>query len=88
MQDTQRQFRPDQPATYRIEIEGKLCQRCEGWFDDMDIVVRSGDDGSTITTLTGTVSDQAALHGLLGSIRDLGLLLLSVQRVEDQEPEA
>ena len=84
MQDTQRQFRSDQPAVYQIEIEGQLCERCEGWFDDMDVTVRSGDDGSTITTLTGTVSDQAALHGLLGSIRDLGLLLLSVRRVEDR----
>lgn len=88
MQDTQRQFRPDQPATYQIEIEGKLCERCAGWFDDMDVTVRSDEDGSTITTLTGVVSDQAALHGLLGSIRDLGLLLLSVRRVEDQRPEA
>ena len=87
MQDTQRQFRPDQPAVYQIEIEGKLCERCAGWFDDMDIVVKSGDDGSTITILTGTVSDQAALHGLLGSIRDLGLLLLSVRRVEERGQE-
>jgi hypothetical protein len=82
MRNTQRRFRPDQPATYRIGIEGKLCERCEGWFDDMEIVVRSGDGGSTITTLTGVVSDQAALHGLLARIRDLGLLLLSVQRLE------
>ncbi|MFC1975890.1 hypothetical protein ACFLXQ_05790 [Chloroflexota bacterium] len=74
MRNTQRRFRLDQPATYRVEIEGKLCERCAGWFDDMDIVVRSGDDGSTITTLTGIVSDQAALHGLLGSVKDLGLL--------------
>jgi hypothetical protein len=87
MQNTQWQFRPDQPATYQIEIEGKLCERCAGWFDGMDVVVRSDEDGSTITTLTGTVSDQTALHGLLGSIRDLGLLLLSVRRVEDQKPE-
>ena len=88
MQNTQRRFYSDQPATYRIEIEGQLCERCEGWFDDMDIVVRGGDGGSTITTLTGTVSDQVALHGLLGSIRDLGLLLLSVRRIKDREPKA
>jgi hypothetical protein len=82
MRNTQRQFRPDQSATYRIEIEGKLCERCEGWFDDMEIVIGSGDGDSTITTLTGIVSDQSALHGLLSRIRDLGLLLLSVQRLE------
>ena len=82
MRNTQRRFHPDQSATYRIEIEGKLGERCEGWFDDMEIVIRSGDGGSTITTLTGIVSDQAALHGLLSCIRDLGLHLLSVQRLE------
>jgi hypothetical protein len=82
MRNTQRRFRADQSATYRIEIEGKLCARCEGWFDDMEIVIRSGDGGLAITTLTGIVSDQAALHGLLSRIRDLGLLLLSVQRLE------
>lgn len=87
MQNTQRRFRLDQPATYQIEIEGKLCERCAGWFEDMDVAVRSSDDGSVVTTLTGTVSDQSALHGLLGSVRDLGLLLLSVQRIEDQIPE-
>jgi hypothetical protein len=84
MQNTQQRFRLDQPATYRVEIEGTLGERCRGWFEDMDIVVRSSDDGSFVTALTGVVSDQSALHGLLGRIRDLGLLLLSVQRIGDQ----
>jgi len=55
------------------------------WFDNMNIAVRNLDVGSTITILTGSVSDQAALHRLPGSIRDVGLLLLSLRRVEDQE---
>jgi hypothetical protein len=42
-----------------------------GWFHDMEIVGRNFDDGLTITILAGSVSDQAALHGLPGSIRDL-----------------
>ena len=85
MQNVNRRFRLDQPALYRVEVEGKLGARCAGWFDDMTIVVKCSDDGSAVTTLTGVVGDQAALHGLLGRVRDLGLLLLSVRRVEDQE---
>jgi hypothetical protein len=56
-----------------------------GWFDYMDIVARNLDDESTIAILTGSVSDQAALHSLLCSIRDLRLLLLSVRCVENQD---
>ena len=85
MQNVNRRFRLDQPALYRVEVEGKLGERCASWFDDMTIAVESSDDGSSVTTLTGVVGDQAALHGLLGRVRDLGLLLLSVRRVEDQE---
>jgi hypothetical protein len=51
----------------------------------MDIVVRNLDDGSTITILTGSASDQAAFLSPLCSIRDMRLLLLSVQCVENQE---
>jgi hypothetical protein len=55
---------------YRIEVQGRLDESWTSWFDDM-----------TITTLSGVVADQAALHGLLARIRDLGLPLLSVQRL-------
>jgi hypothetical protein len=52
------------------------------WLRDPQVeIVREG-DGSIITTLTGTVADQAALHGLLTSLRDLGVPLLSVERLE------
>jgi hypothetical protein len=56
-----------------------------GWFDDIDNVVRNLDDVSTITILTGSVSDQAAWHRLLRSIKELWLLLFSVRRMENQE---
>jgi hypothetical protein len=56
-----------------------------GRLDDVVIVATNLDDGSTLTILTGSVSDQAALHGLLGSSRDLRQLLLSVRRVKNQE---
>ncbi len=68
------------PATYRIEVEGRLDENWSTWFDDMTITTERRKDGTTITVLTGTVSDQPALHGVLARVRDLGLSLLSVQR--------
>ena len=69
--------------TYQIKVGGRLDESWSSWFDDMTITIESSDDGRAVTTLTGMVSDQAALHGLLTRVRDLGLLLLSVQRLED-----
>jgi hypothetical protein len=68
-------------ATYRIEIEGTLDENWSTWFDDMTLTVERDEDGATITAMTGTVSDQPALHGLLARVRDLGLPLLLVERV-------
>ena len=66
-----------QPATYRIRIAGRVN---DGWSDFMSDLEQSFDqeNGATITTITGTVTDQAALHGLLERIRDLNLTLISV----------
>ena len=66
-----------QPATYRIQIAGRVN---DGWSDFMSNLEQSFDqeNGATITTITGIVTDQAALHGLLERIRDLNLTLLSV----------
>ena len=69
----------DQPLKYQIEIQGRLEESWSHWFDDMDITTKRLADGPTITVLTGVVDDQAALHGLLNRIRDLGIPLLSVQ---------
>jgi hypothetical protein len=66
----------DQPAVYEIQVQGRLDDGWASWFDAMAITVERG-----ITTLAGTVADQAALHGILIKIRDLGLPLLSVKRV-------
>ena len=66
-----------QPATYRIRIAGRVN---DGWSDFMSNVAQSFDqeNGATITTITGVVADQTALHGLLECIRDLNLTLISV----------
>ena len=68
----------DQPAMYRIKVQGRLDEDWSDWFSGMSVTVECQKDGPTITTLTGTVPDQAALHGLINRIRDLGLPLLEV----------
>ena len=66
-----------QPATYRIRIAERVN---DGWSDFMSDLEQTFDkeNGVTITTITGVVTDQSALHGLLERIRDLNLTLLSV----------
>jgi len=64
----------DYPQTYRIEVAGQLNEGWSDWFDGFTIVQET----KAKTILTGRVSDQAALHGLLTRIRDLGLPLLMV----------
>jgi len=71
-----------QPARYQIKVQGRLDETWSDWFNNMTVTVESNDDHVTITTLTGSVADQAALHGLLARIRDLGLPLLAVQHLE------
>lgn len=65
------------PAVYEIKIKGHLDERWADWFEGMTFTHES--DGTT--TLTGPLTDQAALHGLLNGIRDLGLPLLSVHGI-------
>ena len=65
-------------AIYHIRVKGKLDPTWSDWFDGFTITPQ-GDDK---TLLTGSVADQADLHGLLAKIRDLGLPLLAVIRQE------
>ena len=62
---------------YEIRVPGRLDERWSSWFDEFTI--RADPDGST--TITGSVVDQSALHGVLTRVRDLGLELLSVTQV-------
>ena len=71
----------DRQAVYQIRVKGSLDDKWSDWFDGFTIVSLAGDE----TLLTGPVADQAALHGLLAVIRDLGLPLLSVQQVEGRK---
>ena len=71
----------DQPGVYQIRIRGALDEGWSDWFEGLDVVAQAGN----VTLLTGALADQIALHGLLSRLRDLGLPLLSVLRVEAGE---
>jgi hypothetical protein len=68
----------DQPMVYQIRIKGHLGRQWTDWFGGLTITLE--DNGDTL--LTGPVVDQAALHGLLRQVRDLGMPLLSVNRLK------
>ena len=63
-------------------MQGYLDERRADWFDGMAIEPQVDAGGMNVTWLTGEVVDQAALHGLLRKLYDLGLSLLSVKRIE------
>lgn len=67
-------------AVYQIRLQGHLGPQWQSWFDGL--VVTLEESGNTL--LSGPVQDQAALHGLLRKIRDLGLVLLLVQAIEPE----
>lgn len=67
-----------QPIVYQIRIKGHLGHQWTDWFEGLAITLE--EDGDTL--LTGPVIDQAALHGLLKKVRDLGMPLLSVNSIE------
>jgi len=64
---------------YEIRVAGRLAPRWSAWFDGM--AVAPGDDGTTV--LSGQLADQAALHGLLAKLRDLGLPLISLTQKDE-----
>ena len=63
---------------HQIRIKGHLGQQWADWFEGLTVTLEENGD----TLLTGPVVDQAALHGLLKRVRDLGMPLISVNRVE------
>jgi hypothetical protein len=69
---------PGQPVVYQIRIKGHLGSEWTDWFGGLAITLE--DDGDTL--LTGPVVDQAALHGLLRRVRELGITLISVSPLE------
>ncbi len=81
--DAKRDGDQHQPGIYEIRLQGQLDEEWTDWFGGL--AVQLGVNGETI--LTGPVVDQAALHGLLKKVRDLGMPLLSVNRIETGEAD-
>jgi hypothetical protein len=65
------------PARYEIRVEGVLDRRWEAWFEDLQV---NCEDKETV--ISGLLADQPALHGVLAKVRDLGLCLVSVRRLD------
>ena len=76
---------PGRPAVgrYEVRITGHLDARWAAWFDGL--TVSHGSDGTTV--LSGPITDQAALHGVIQRVRDLGLPLVSVTQIETDQPD-
>jgi hypothetical protein len=70
------------PAFYEIRVEGVLDSRWATWFGDLRV-----EREDTQTVISGPLADRPALHGLLTKIRDLGLCLISVRRLNSDGPE-
>jgi hypothetical protein len=68
---------PEKPVVYQIRLQGELDSQWTDWFGGMTITLEANGD----TLLTGQIADQAALHGLLKKVRDLGMPLVSVGQV-------
>ena len=68
----------DEGGSYEIRLRGHLEARWAAWFDGLSLT----HEGDGTTVMLGPVVDQAALHGLLGKVRDLGLPLIAVTRVD------
>jgi hypothetical protein len=68
---------------YEIRLKGHLDSRWAAWFDGLSLTHDSG--GTTV--ISGPVLDQAALHGLLQKVRDIGIPLVSVAQVDPDEPD-
>ena len=75
---------PNQPMIYQIRIKGHLGHQWTEWFEGL--IIRQEEDGDTL--LTGLVIDQAALHGLLKKVRDLGIPLLSIDSMRSDQEDA
>ena len=74
----------DGPEFYEIRLKGHLAERWAYWFEGLTITLE--DNGDTL--LTGPVTDQAALHGLIKKVRDLGMPLISVISIEPGQADA
>ena len=81
MNSTYTSSEPNPPQRYQIRIKGHLEAKWSHWFDGFTVELQESGD----TLLTGEVVDQAALHGLLKRIRNLGLTLIAITSIDNDE---
>ena len=75
----------DAEATYRITVIGYLGPEWSDYLGGMAITTEARSDSETVTTLAGSLLDQAALAGVIGALYDFGFVLLSVQQVAEEQ---
>ena len=78
-----RSGRHHEPGGYEVRLQGHLDARWAAWFDGLSLTRES--DGTTV--IRGPIADQAALHGLLRKVSDLGLSLISVIEIQPSTPD-
>lgn len=81
--DPKQKTDPDQPMIYQIRVEGHLDDQWTDWFSGLTTALEENGD----TLLTGPIADQATLFGVLKKVRDLGLPLVSLNRIEPCKPD-
>ena len=69
----------NQPALYQIRVQGHMSSQWAAWFGGLQI--ENQPNGEAV--LSGPLADQAALHGVLGQIRDMGLILIALNRIAE-----
>ena len=72
----------DQPGAYRIRVQGSLDAHWADYFEEMKFDLEILADGLSVTTLTGSLSDQAAVQGVLQKLYNLGFPLISVEKLD------
>jgi len=79
------QNKSDFPAIYEIRIRGRLDSNWSDWLDQMTVMTHRAENNQSVTSLTGSIKDQAALYGLIAKIKNLGLTILSINREEKEK---
>lgn len=74
-------------STYEICVEGHLDEGWVSWLEGLKVAHGFSQDGAPFTKLSGSVADQAALHGVLIKLRDIGIPILSINRIESEEED-